>query len=140
MAKSNQVIQMYATAAGDAAASIDVPDDGMLLGGVWSGICKDFILDEAYMRLQLSFGSTGAFTTNDARQSINQIMWGAELVGAASAGLRTEVNQSFDLGEGVAVFAGERIYIHTLANGGAVLLRATCSLLFNFKAGSLTRR
>lgn len=140
MAKGNQLIQMYTVTAGDAAASIDMPDDGVLLGLHWAGIVGALSADEDYMRAQLSFGSTGAFTTNDARQVIDTIAWGIELVGVAANVVRSELDSDRDFGDGIPVFGGERIYIHTLANGNAVLKRLNCVLLFNFKSGSLSRR
>ncbi len=140
MAKGNQIIQMYTLTAGDAAASIDMPDDGVLLGLHWSGIIGGLAADEDYMRAQLSFGSTGAFTTNDARQVISTVSWGVDLIGAGSNLVRTDVNVAIEFGDGIPVFGGERVYIHTLANGNAALKRLNCMLLFNFKSGSLSRR
>jgi len=131
------VIQLYSAAAQDAAASVDVPDDGVLLG-MHLMVKGALNADGEEVAAEVSFGSVGARTSNDARQVIGVINEQIGLLGAAG-GASTVGNVVYDFGDGIQVFAGERIYLHTSVTGGA-FGSARALLIMGFKAFQARRR
>lgn len=126
------VLTMYAAGTGgtqDALAQVDVPKDGSLVGIEWSGWGKidgDTEVGEA----QVSFGSTGAFASNDARQIISQVSFG--LISTISAvGVVVEVFNHYSPLPDINVNAGERIFLHQLASAGVTSALRVC-LHFSF--------
>lgn len=113
----------------DGLASVDVPQDGNLVGIEWS--VRNLLIDadgEAFAA-QVSFGSTGAFSTNDTRQVISQVCVGqADLV--TSGYIVPSINQYTPL-PNLRVAAGERLYLHTNASAG-VSASIFCVCHFDF--------
>ena len=140
MAKhGDQVIQMYAAAAGDAIANIDVPDDGLLMAIYMKLVVNGAAADSDRGRGEISFGSTSSFATNDSRQVLANIMFGSDLVGTAANVIRTDVTSEMNFPNGVKVSAGERIYMHTLASGVTIGI-CYAHLVFSFLGAGVARR
>jgi hypothetical protein len=138
MAKENAVIMLYATATQDAAAAIDVPDDGLILRCTMfiDGILN--VTDEGIIA-SLEFGSVNTRTTNDTRSLIALVA--GRQTGTVAAGVGDEAfSQGFDYGEGITVFGGERLYLHTGVLGGGVLTNARALIVFNFGTFKTRRR
>ena len=136
MPKENSVIQIYATATQDNAASIDVPDDGLLLS---SSLIVEGVLnaDTEEVLASLEFGATPARNTNDSRTVLNVAH---AKIGLLTSGAATNIAQSTVLyGDGIKVFGGERLYLHTEAVGGT-LQSARALLVFNFASFVARRR
>lgn len=106
-------MKMYAAATGDAAASIDVPEDCVIQAVKWAVECN-MAADNDALRLELSFASTNGFASNDTRASIDGIRCFNNLVtsGMAFAGINT-----FTGGLLVPCAAGERLYLHASVTG-----------------------
>jgi hypothetical protein len=136
MAKENTMIQMYGTTVGASTAVIDVPDDGMLLRAnlIVVGILN---ADAERVTASLEFGSTSAISTNDARSVLAYAE--ARLGVVTTGGGLTQRMERFDYADGIQVFGGERLYIHTAESGG-VLQYAKALLLFNFAKFIARRR
>lgn len=140
MAKGTSTIQMYTTTVGAAAASIDMQDDGNILGCHLEGIVSGLAADLDGFQIEVGFGSTSQFATNDARNVIASIFASTDF-GTAVGFVRTDKSVIFEYGEGLPFFGGERIYMHT-GNLGAtgVLQRARALLIIEFKGGPVSRR
>ena len=140
MAKGNSVIQMYTSAVQDAAASIDMQDDGVILKAVLSFDMTSIAADGDGALMELSFGSTNANSSNDARQVIARLSHIASVITAASAIVGTARGE-YDFGDdGLPFFGGERLYIHTGNLVGGLFTRGTAHLLIAFKNGPISRR
>lgn len=138
MAKENAVIMLYATATQDAAAAIDVPDDGLLLS---AHLFVDGVLNAADEGIiaSLEFGSVNTRTTNDTR-SLIALVAGRQSF-ATAVGAAEEAYDSYEqFGEGITVFGGERLYLHTGVLGGGVLTNARAIVVFNFASFKTRRR
>ncbi len=131
----NQLIQMYYSgAANEAAATIDVPDDGVIKAVFFSLIAGDIAIDGDLLRAQLSFGSTRAMTSNDARQVICNAAMQFELVGAGANLLNSSMHKEIYFDDGISVQGGERLYLHFLAGGTPPAVDICyCDILFAFK-------
>lgn len=121
------VIQMYASAVPAAAmASIDIPKNGFLTGVLMrleaAASGADFSVSA-----QLSFGSTAAFSVNDARQVIAGLGLGGDLT--TSGGIPTVQNIYVPLPD-IPVGMGERLYLH--GTGTAIALTLIFDLYFDF--------
>lgn len=102
-------INYTGTATAAAAAMVDIQEDGVIEGISWSvGIN---IATTGHVLHELSFGSTAAHTTNDARQVIDTFCIGGGVT-AHSDTKYTPMN--------LPVFGGERIYLHQLLVNAAV--------------------
>lgn len=139
--KGMQIIQMFTAADTDAAAVIDVPDNGEILMVEWEmaqsgGGAADF----DGVRAELSFGSVSSFATNDARQVICGIMITTDLTGVAANTLRGDARKECYYDEGITVAAGERLYLHIgdIANGGNAA--CYCRIGFRFSGQGVARR
>lgn len=131
-------IQMYDSSGStaDAVASIDIPQNGRILGLDWSMRAEGMAADADLAQYDLSFVSTNQRTTNDARGTISSCMVGISAATAASiAG--TFANKFVDLKDGIGVSAGERLYLHldTTAN-----TTSTVVLIVYFKFGTAVAR
>ena len=134
-------IQMYGTAAGDNAANIDMPDDGVLLACHVQLSAKTLSVDADGATMQISFGSTNSMGTNDARSVIATLDMNGELVGAAASFHQANVSEFYTYPEdGLKFFAGERIYMHTLQRGNGIIVRCYALLLIKFKTFTPRRR
>jgi len=136
MAQENTVIFMHSTLTQDAAATIDVPDDGLLLASKLhiSGVLN---ADAESIQASLEFGSVSADDTNDARQVLNFVMGKMGLLTSGAAANAFE--SRLEYGDGIKVFGGERLYLHTSAAGGT-LTNARCLLVFRFATFAARRR
>jgi hypothetical protein len=118
------VMKMYTATVGDAAASMDMPLDGMIVGVLFQtrAIGAD-VLNEGVFA-ELSFASTSGFAANDTRASIAGV---ANILGAITTGganMAANVPLAFGA-DGIPVSAGERLYLHT-TSGGTVTIAVSC--------------
>ena len=135
------IIQLYATltATADAAAAIDIPEEGSIIGVDWDLVMQQaagaFLSDDS-MQVQLSFLSTGAFTNNDARGVVSSCSLAANTL--ATSGLITPVIQKYvGFLEGLQVSGGERMYLHALSSGAA---NTAAKCLIHLKVRQTVRR
>ena len=136
MAKENAVIGLYTATTGDAAATIDVPDDGLLLR-CFVHIEGTLNADAEECEASVEFGSVNTRTTNDTRSLLAFVQ---AKMGLLTSGAASNVGSSmFDYGDGIVVFGGERIYLHTGATGGQ-LVNARALLVFSFAQFKARRR
>ena len=136
----NSVIQMYGTADTDSSATIDVPDDGVLLSTYLNMMTTGQAADGDYSAMQLSFGSVSQFTTNDARGVLAHCGISADLGGAAANVFLNMNHSNIEYGDGIKVFGGERLFIHVVSAGNATVTRWVALLVFNFKSFVQRRR
>lgn len=134
---SVEVIGMYAAGTGgteNAAATIDVPQDGFLLGCDWDVHC-DFDLDNETLVVELSFIATNQANSNDVRGRLSSV--GGTGVVLTSVGINSvSIEKYVDFKE-IRVAGGERLYLHIVAGSG-VLTFARCNL--HFEMGTVLRR
>ena len=136
MAKENAVIGMYSATTGDAAATIDVPDDGLLLG-CFLHVEGTLNADAEECEASVEFGSVNTRTTNDTRSLLAFVQ---AKMGLLTSGAGSNVgSQWFSYGDGIVVFGGERIYLHT-AGAGSTLVNARALLVFSFAQFKARRR
>ena len=140
MAGETSVIQMFTATIGDAGATIDMPDDGLLMRAQLIISCNTLATDSDGFRAELSFGSVSAHATNDARQVICRALIKAELVGTAANLIVSQETSNIDFADGLKVFGGERIYLHTAVLGSAIIDRAYAMLVIKFKSFVPRRR
>ncbi len=113
------LLQLSAAGTGgteDGAASVDVPEDGELVGVDWAGFAT-FDATAENLTAELSFIATNTIATNDARGMISQI--------AARFNVVTTGGGGFGFNKYVAlqdldVSGGERLYMHLIAAAGLV--------------------
>jgi len=112
----------------NALASIDVPQNGNLIGVEWSGrTAIDTTAD--HQTWQLSFGSTLS-TANDSRQVLSNATMGTHTHLTAVGDTVGQVNK-FTVIPDVPVGMGERLYLHSSA-AAAVVGTVFCLLHFDF--------
>jgi len=124
------VIQMSAAGTGgteSALVSIDIPQNGSILGVQWACSCL-LNADAEVFEAQLSFGSANS-NTNDSRQVISSLRMTASLVTAAGA-VPVFANYYCPLPD-LPVAAGERLFIHAAATAG-VTSTIRCFLHLSF--------
>ena len=139
MAANNTIIKMDGgQTAQDSAATIDVPDDGLLMGCKLIIAASGFGTGGLYMRAELSFASTNAFDSNDTRATFNYIhVESDDIQTAENSVAHHESNMIFP--DGIRVFAGERLHLHTQVT--TVSQReAIAILVFRFKTFTARRR
>ena len=113
------VIHMSTATLGDAGATIDIPQDGQIVGVNMNIAPLDLDTSGDSFRAELSFIATAQFTTNDARGIIASM----EAVGlvegtpgsAVNAAMQNHVNLQPD---GIAVSGGERLFINSTVSTG----------------------
>ena len=140
MANETTVIQMFTTTVGDGGAVIDMPDDGLLMRAQLIISCNTLATDSDGFRGELSFASTSNHATNDARSVLCRAFMKGELVGTAATYLMTQETNNIDFADGIKVFGGERIYLHTAVLGSAIIDRAYAMLVFKFAKFTARRR
>ena len=131
MAQEITVIQMFGNSSADGAATIDIPQDGRLVGLGFSVGAGGMDAENDGASIEISFNSTNQRTTNDARASIasGKIRVTAATVAAIQT---THLNKEVTLMGGIEVLAGERIYMHILLTSG-VSVAALVLLYFEFR-------
>ena len=129
---------MYATSSGDSVASIDVPDDGFIVGAQLFCAGRSPSAANASIVAELSFGSTNQLTTNDARNVIISNHWHAGDVQVAEVA-NMAVTNNLVYPDGLTVFAGERIHLHT-AVVALTMSEVVALLVFQFRKFSARRR
>lgn len=105
--------KMYATASQDAAATIDIAEDGIIEGVMMAmNFTGADVLNDGG-RMEISFASTSGFTSNDTRASICGVdaYQGVITTGGGQVGANVYAPMA------IPVSAGERMYMHTLNNG-----------------------
>jgi hypothetical protein len=110
----SSVITMRGSGTGgneSALVSIDVPQDGFLLG-CWITHSAELDADGDSSLFQISFGSASS-SVNDSRQIICESRVAAQLTTSGSP--MTGNNYYVDFHNGLPVGAGERIYGHVIA-------------------------
>lgn len=120
--------KLYATTTGDAAAAVDVPQSGHIVGVYWSAD-GPLSADGDILAAELSFGSTNAFAANDTRQVISEIRGQTQLV--TSGQIFISWNQYHPVPD-VPVGAGERLFLH-LSTG--LTVRVACFVYYDFDEG-----
>ena len=130
---------MHAAGSGDSAANVDVPADGEIIGLTLeiATTANDAAGDG--LRMEVSFGSTNQFTTNDARNVLGSIMLLADDIQTAENNIAV-ARMAVMLGSpGMPVAAGERIHMHVGILGAASSFSSRAILYFMF-AGTLRLR
>lgn len=133
----SEVIGLYGLIAGgtqDALASIDIPQDGFIIGVDWD-MHADLDADSEFANAELSFIATNQLSTSDVRgriSSVSALVTVLSAVGGHTAGAQKWLG-SFDM----PVSGGERIYLHSVASSGVGgVIRANLYV----DLGTVTRR
>lgn len=112
------LISMFAAGTGgteDGAASIDIPEDGTIVGVKWA-VSADLDADQEEVAAELSFIQSGQLTTNDSRGIIDLVRIRMALT---TSGVSTvSINQFTPMDLSVA--GGERLYLNLLATASTV--------------------
>lgn len=126
------------TGSGDSIATIDVPDDGVIVNAqiYVAGVAPSS--NTAMIRGELNFGSSNSFDTNDARTVICQAIWNAGDIQTAEAVISHSAKTTF-FPDGLIVFAGERIHMHTSV-AAISASEAVALIVFRFKTFTSRRR
>ena len=131
-------IQLFGTGDDVNAASIDMPDDGLILGAHIVGEIANASGDTDAVRYELNFGATSSATTNDARSVIAVATWAGQLSGTAASYAKAIAESMTDLRPGIKVFGGERIYLHVVVTAGG--LNTNCRALVSCQFSKFTAR
>jgi len=137
--KGTSTIQMFTTTTAANAASIDMQDDGFIIGCYVEVSARGAGADGDGAAAEVSFGSTNQGSTNDARLVIAHVEITADVITAASAVNGTR-GMWFNFGEGLPFFGGERIFLNTLALGSGTMNHTRVLLVISFKGGPVARR
>lgn len=116
----------------NAAANIDIPEDGMITGVEWSA-APALNADGEEFAAELSFIATGQFSTNDSRGQISVVRARLGLLTSGASATGLDRFTPMDL----AVSGGERIYLHLTATAGVV---SSVELIIHFEPGSTRTR
>lgn len=132
------VIKMFGTLAGgteNAIANIDIPMPGHIVGVSWAA---SFVLagTDFNAEVQLSFRSTGSFSTNDDRGIIDDIRDGLDVT--TSGAYKRGVNKYLNLPD-LPVMGGERIYLHA-SSTASVTGGVACLVHFDFDLDKVSMR
>jgi hypothetical protein len=130
-------MKLYATALNstDAAAAIDVRED-LTIEGIFLNLTAAAPIDNATIKMEVSFGSTSAFTSNDTTASLASLAIATEAGAAGTA----QFGQAVFIPMAEKVQAGERIYLHINTSGGATTVQATAYIYGGGSARPSTRR
>ena len=123
---------------GDSSATIDVPDDGIIVQAKLYLAGAAPSSNTANIRGELNFGSSNSFDTNDARTVICYHQWYAGDIQTAEATISSNW-ATVDFPDGLIVFAGERIHLHTAVTS-LTFKEAVALLVFRFKTFTSRRR
>ena len=133
-------IQLYGTGDDVNAASIDMPDDGLILGAHIMGAVDNASGDADEVRYELNFGATSSATTNDARSVIAVATWKGSLSGTAASYAKSTAESMTDLRPGIKVFGGERVYLHVVVVAGGLNASCRALLICQFQKFAARRR
>jgi len=133
----SEVIGMYGTISGgteNALASIDIPQDGFIIGIDWD-LSVNMDADNENAAAELSFIATNQLSTNDVRGRLSSVSTRLAVLDATGPQAVTVQKWlgSFDL----AVSGGERLYLHANSTSG-VNGDVRCNLFVDL--GSTVRR
>jgi len=111
------LLQLYGAGTGgtqNAIGSLDIPEDGNILGVQWAAyITAD--ADQESMQAEVSFIATNLININDARGMISSIKTGAMVI---TTGISfSNINLWAPLND-LNVSGGERIYLHIISTAG----------------------
>ena len=128
------LLQMYGAGSGgteNALASIDVPEDGQIVGVQWA-LEADMDADLEFIRCEVSFIATNTINTNDARGMISAIRGMLNLT--TTGGSFAAINVYVPIPD-LDVSGGERLYLHMASSASMTsAVNAMCkysrSLLF----------
>ena len=125
---SDTIYKLHAvvSASTDAAASVDIQDDGHIEGMLLTLSCQDADALNDGGRLEVSFSSTSAFSANDTRASIGGIDIVQNFLTTGGGAMANQVFCAFS--KGIPVAAGERIFLHVFESGAVTQLKATAWL------------
>lgn len=113
------------TATTDALASLDIQRDGHIVAyDANLGVLTADALDDGYA-MEVSFASTGAFTSNDTKASILTIRAFASFLTSGGGPVKAQSQLS---GLAIVVSAGERIYLHAQVSAAPASARMTAYL------------
>lgn len=127
------IIGMYALYAGgtqDAAAQVDIPQDGQITGIDWD-LESDMDADSEFSRAELSFIATNQLSQSDVRGRISSI---AARMSLTTSGIALVSAQKFVGPLDLPVAGGERIYIHLHSSTG-VIGTVRCNVHLNTSTG-----
>jgi hypothetical protein len=116
------------TASADSVASLDIRDKGTIESIAFSGYINAGA--SAGGALELSFGSTGTFATNDTTQTLGT-------AGVSSSGAGLSAFSHVVTGLAIPIDAGERIYLHWFTTSTLTGSKMFCHI---YVADSLTAR
>jgi hypothetical protein len=109
------------TTAADSLAAIDVR-----VAGVISQVCLEMYAVHGaptYGSIELSFGSTSQFTSNDVTQVIATMAWTVTTAGVANRSWLVMPQLE------IPVAAGERIYLHAFSNSNPITAARVYAML-----------
>ena len=131
------MIQVYAAGTGgteNAAAVVDIPQDGLIRGVEWS-VEADLDADQELLSGELSFIATNTLASNDARGMISTFR--ARLNLTSSGGSLAAINKFTPIMD-LEVSGGERIYLHLNTAAGVT---STVNAIIQLEtAVTITRR
>lgn len=130
------VQKMYGTVIGDSVASVDVPQDGHIVGVQFS-VSMGMQADADRIAIQLAFASTSSLTVNDTRNVIAEVRMANELV--TSGGMLMGINVFYALPD-IPVGAGERLYLHAAGTSTGVAAQMACMIYYDFEEGRAPMR
>lgn len=116
---ATQILGLYAAGTGgteNAAASFDIPQDGVITGVDWD--CTAHLdADDETFEAELSFIGTHQLSSNDVRGRLSSIGVNATIT---TSGIAAPVMQKMVGPMEVPVAGGERIYLHINSAAGVV--------------------
>lgn len=120
---SDVIYRMYGTltsASTDSVVTVDIQDNGFIEGVLMdlTGTGMDALDDIA--AAEISFGSSNAFTQNDARASIAMLRLTQNFLTSGGGASGKSVFLAFP--KGIPVGAGERVHMHMSASTGVTAL------------------
>jgi hypothetical protein len=134
---ATQIIGMYAAGTGgteNAAATIDVPEDGFITGIDWD-CTADMDADGEAFACELSFIATSQLIQNDVRGRISSV---GTTMSLTTSGVSNPPLQKY-VSMNTPVFAGERIHLHLVTTSG-MTSTARCNVHLDVSMTRLSRR
>lgn len=132
------VIKMFAAGSGgtqNGAAQIDVPMPGSLIGVQWA-VISDLDADAEFFQAQIAFRSTGAFSTNDDRGVITEMMIQASLT---TSGVWPNHVDFYTALPDLPIGMGERLFLN-LSSSAGVISQVAALLHFSFDIDKVASR